>query len=119
MSAEDGAFHGRFVSSDEAWFVIRLASGIEAEIPVEDIRRINRVTGRGMEGALFGALAGGIPLAILSWMLGAGIHSGPEYYFLIFALGAIPVIGGLALIGWGIGFVMRRCEPILIGAAIP
>jgi hypothetical protein len=63
---DDEELLGRFVSGDDTTVVLRISPEIEAEIPVADIRRIERVSHRGWEGAMIGAMLGGIPLAILS-----------------------------------------------------
>ena len=110
----DDEILGRFVSLDETNMVIWISGEVEAEIPVEDIRRVERVSRRGMEGVVIGAFTGGIPLAIASWMFGDWARSGADYYYIIFALGAIPIVGGLAAIGGLFGAAIKRRAPVFV-----
>jgi hypothetical protein len=114
VSTDDGAFPGRVVQCDETTLVLRIAPEVEAEILVEDIRRIDRVSRRGVEGAAIGASAGAVPLAMLSWAFGDWAHSGSDYYWMVFAVFALPVVGGLGAIGGIIGLAIRHRQPIYV-----
>lgn len=114
---EDGALLGRVVSCDETTLALRISPDADVDVPVDDIQRIDAVQSRGAEGALIGGLLGAIPLAALSAMIGDWVNSGIQYYFFVFAVLALPVVGGLGLIGGIIGLAMKKRQRIFVAPA--